>query len=249
MDKCIAEGLTLLCRGSQKTAALIEPYRSSIIDRLTCYIHEIERFNSAYGLVKVRDRNELVIRHILDSLAPLGHIAALLETADPKSASDLPPVLADIGSGAGLPGIPLAICLPGVKLSLIERMGRRANFLRNTLAVLGLSSVTVEETEAERAAPGRFNAVVFRAFHPLERTLLDTLFRLLALGCGDSAKAGVIAAYKGRREKILAELEAVSCTAEIIPLSVPFLDEERHLVLIRPPSSCRGSAGHDTFDP
>jgi 16S rRNA (guanine527-N7)-methyltransferase len=233
MDRLIAEGLAMLCRGSEKTAALIGPRLAVIADRLDRYAGEIERFNPLYGLVKVRDRKELVIRHIFDSLAPLEHIAALLETAGPESASAAPPVLADAGSGAGLPGIPLAICLSGVRVTLIERMGRRVNFLRNTLAVLGLSSVTVEETEMERAGPGRFGVVAFRAFHPLERTLLDKLSRLL-LPAGPAGPAGVLAAYKGRREKLAAELEAAACAAEIIPLSVPFLNEERHLALIRP---------------
>lgn len=228
MDKLIAEGLAALCQGSEKTAALIGPRLSVIASRLDRYTGEIERFNPRYGLVKVRDRAELVTRHILDSLAPLEHIAGLLQNGGP---------LADAGSGAGLPGIPLAICLPGVPVTLIERSGRRANFLRNTLAVLGLSSVTVEETEMERSAPGRFGVVTFRAFHPLERTLLRSLFRLL-LPAGPSSPAGVLAAYQGRREKTLAELEtaleAGSGGAELIPLSVPFLKEERHLAVIRP---------------
>ncbi|MDR2661790.1 MAG: 16S rRNA (guanine(527)-N(7))-methyltransferase RsmG [Treponema sp.] len=227
MDKLIAEGLALLCRDSETAAGLIGPRRSVIADLLDRYAAEIERFNPLYGLVRVKDREELVTRHIFDSLAPLGHIAALLGLRRQNRG----PQLADAGSGAGLPGIPLAICLPGVPVTLIERMGRRANFLRNTLAVLGLSSVTVEETEMERFPPGRFKVVTFRAFHPLERTLLHSLFRLLA-PAGPSGP-GVLAAYKGRREKLAAELEAASCTAEIIPLSVPFLKEERHLALIR----------------
>jgi 16S rRNA (guanine527-N7)-methyltransferase len=228
MDKLITEGLAMLCRDSEVAADLIGPRRSVIADQLDRYVREIERFNPLYGLVRVKDRKELVTRHIFDSLAPLGHIAALLGTPGQQNRG---PQLADAGSGAGLPGIPLAICLPGVPVTLIERMGRRTNFLRNTLAVLGLSSVTVEEAEMERSAPGRFAVVTFRAFHPLERTLLDSLFRLLA-PAGPSGP-GVLVAYKGRREKLAAELEAASCPAEIIPLSVPFLKEERHLALIR----------------
>jgi 16S rRNA (guanine527-N7)-methyltransferase len=227
MDKLIAEGLAALCRGSEKTAALIGPRLSVIAGLLDRYAGEIERFNPRWGLVKVQDRAELVTRHILDSLAPLEHIAGLLGNRP----------LADAGSGAGLPGIPLAICLPGIPVTLIDRSGRRANFLRNTLAVLGLSSVTVEETEMERSPPGRFGVVAFRAFHPLEKTLLRSLFRLL-LPAGPSSPAGVLAAYQGRREKTLTaletELEEASCTAELIPLSVPFLNEERHLAVIRP---------------
>jgi 16S rRNA (guanine527-N7)-methyltransferase len=104
-------------------------------------------------------------------------------------------------------------------------MGRRAGFLRNTLAVLGLSQVTVEEGEMEKAAPGRFSLITFRAFHPLEPAILKGLFRLLLPG-------GVLAAYKGRREKLDEEMAVLPGGWETHPLDVPFLGEERHLVVI-----------------
>jgi 16S rRNA (guanine527-N7)-methyltransferase len=191
------------------------------------FIREIERFNGPYGLVKAADRKDLVIRHILDSLAPLEHIAGLLSAVTGNSGG---PGLADAGSGAGLPGIPLAICLPGVNCTLIERMTRRADFLRNTLAVLGLSNVTVEEGEIKRAPPGRFALLSFRALTPLEPGMLKDLFRLLVPG-------GRLAAYKGRREKTEAEIAAAGLCREnweLIPLRVPFLEEERHLAVLSP---------------
>jgi 16S rRNA (guanine527-N7)-methyltransferase len=195
---------------------------------LSKYIEEIERFNPAYGLVKVKDRRELVVRHILDSLAPLDRLSRLIEDGA---------AVADAGSGAGLPGIPLAIALPGSRFTLIERMGRRAGFLRNCLAVLSLSNLTVEEAEIEKSAPGRFDLVVCRAFRPLEPPILKGLARLLIPG-------GIIAAYKGRREAAEAELKAAEAASQaipfswdIIPVEVPFLDEERHLALIYPDQS------------
>ena len=153
---------------------------NSLISLLCKYIDEIELFNPAYGLVKVQDRCELVIKHILDSLAPVGIFRRLIET------SVLPamPAVADVGSGAGLPGIPLAMCMPDASFTLIERMGRRAGFLRNTIAVLGLSNVQIEETDMEKL---KFNSVnnsgydliVFRAFKPLDPIILRDLSRLL----------------------------------------------------------------------
>jgi 16S rRNA (guanine527-N7)-methyltransferase len=107
-------------------------------------------------------------------------------------------------------------------------MTRRADFLRNAAAVLRLSNVTVEETEMENAPAGRFDLAVFRAFRPLEKDILKGLFRLLAPG-------GRLAAYKGKREKT--ELETAGLPPEsrdIYPLFVPFLIEERLLVIIRP---------------
>jgi 16S rRNA (guanine527-N7)-methyltransferase len=118
-------------------------------------------------------------------------------------------------------------------------MGRRAGFLRNVQAVLGLPNVEVEEAEMEKASPGRFDLICFRAFKPLDTGTLKGLFRLLK-------PKGILAAYKGRKQTAEAELKAatagltdrqaalpgVSRRAMLIPLKVPFLDEERHLVII-----------------
>jgi 16S rRNA (guanine527-N7)-methyltransferase len=177
-------------------------------------------------LVKISDREELVTKHINDSLAPLELIQQRIA---PFAASGIQVHLADAGSGAGLPGIPLAICMPGVQFTLIERMARRAGFLRNTAAVLGLKNVEVEECGVEEAGPGRFHGVCFRAVWPLEPGILNSLFRLLAPG-------GFLAAYKGRREKIDAELAGMGLpdgSWELHPLTVPGLNEERHLLIIK----------------
>ena len=221
---------TLLSRGifalRQKDADIDRLFtvRSEEINSLLCrYIKEIELFNRAYALVGTKDSEELVIKHILDSLAPLGIISRLLAETNATGAQ-----IADAGSGAGLPGIPLAIALPDCGFTLIERMGRRAGFLWNTKAALGLTNVTVEEGELEKTAGGRFCIVTFRAFKPLEPKLLTALFKACA-------KGGVIAAYKGRREKIEQEMAPLkNCCGkwEAFPCTVPFLDEERHLLVI-----------------
>ncbi|MDR1058118.1 MAG: class I SAM-dependent methyltransferase, partial [Treponema sp.] len=128
-DQLLKEGLDLLGASAPDINRVLISRKERIFFSLETYIAEIELFNPAYGLVGAGDRRELVIKHILDSLAPLGIIHRLL------SAFPSPYNIADAGSGAGLPGIPLAICLPDVSFTLIERMGRRAGFLRNTLAV------------------------------------------------------------------------------------------------------------------
>ncbi|MDR1100363.1 MAG: 16S rRNA (guanine(527)-N(7))-methyltransferase RsmG [Treponema sp.] len=227
VDQTLEAGLAEL-RGSDPDIDALFGSRGDAIARLLdTYLAEIERFNPAYSLVGARDRQELVVKHILDSLAPLGIMRRLPRRFPP------PHTIADAGSGAGLPGIPLAMCLPETRVILIERMGRRAGFLRNTLAVLGLSNVTVEETEMEKAAPGRCHIVTFRAFRPLEPRLLKGLFRLCADG-------GLLAAYKGRREKIEEEMQSAGKAAgpwEALPCPVPFLAEERHLLTIKLPGS------------
>lgn len=221
--KLLTEGLKRLCEDAE-AAENILPRLDAVSATLDAYAGEIETFNPAYGLVKVKDRAEFVTRHLLDSLAPLGHIVRLLKSL-PVPPGTGTVNIADAGSGAGLPGIPLAVCLPGVQFSLIERTGRRAGFLRNTAAVLGLENAVVEETALETAEPGRFDVVVFRALAPLEKKLAASLERLLA-------KDGFLAAYKGRRQTAEAELAALG-KGEIIPLSVPFTDAERCLAVLR----------------
>jgi len=210
---------------------LAAPRYDEIISLLSRYIKEIELFNPAYGLVGAKDSEELIVKHILDSLAPLGIISHLLN----EICMEGTPRIADVGSGAGLPGIPLAIAMPNCEFTLIERTGRRAGFLCGAKAVLNLSNVAVEEAELsnfvgrEKTAANRFSLVTFRAFKPLEPKLLKTLLRACEPG-------GVIAAYKGRRDKTDAEAAALGDIRgkwEILPCVVPFLDEERHLLIIR----------------
>jgi len=233
----LSEGVDALRKNDKDIESLIAPRAEEVISRLTSYINEIELFNEAYGLVGAADTEELVVKHILDSLAPLGIISRLLTVNCLNEAHETQkPQIADAGSGAGLPGIPLAIALPGFDFTLIERMGRRAGFLWNTKASLGISNIAVEEGELEKTSPERFRLVTFRAFKPLEPKLLKTLFKACV-------KGGIIAAYKGRREKIeqemapLKKLSLLECGWEAIPYTVPFLDEERHLLVIKPPKT------------
>ncbi|MDR0402815.1 MAG: 16S rRNA (guanine(527)-N(7))-methyltransferase RsmG [Treponema sp.] len=233
MANPLTEGLLALCAADPEISALLGPRLDAAAVLLDKYMDEIEALNPSRGLVKVSGREELVVKHILDSLAPLGHIVRLSGVPAAGGPAFLRPEfrIADAGSGAGLPGIPLAICLPGARISLIERAARRADFLRNAAAVLGLSNVTVEETEMEKAPPGRFDLVVFRAFRPLEQAVLKGLFRLLAPG-------GRLAAYKGTREKTEKEIAGLPPERrEIYPLFVPFLNGERHFVVLGVPFS------------
>lgn len=192
------------------------------------YVHELELFNSAYDLVGADSYDDIIIRHILDSLSPVKNLRILADTLLQK-ASSAPLSLADIGSGGGLPGIPLAICFPEHNFTLLERMSKRCAFLENCSAVLGLQNVQVDNTEAERASPGQFDIAVFRAFRPLDKKMSKTIIRLVKSG-------GYLAAYKGKLDKIKEEMDAVK---DILPewryepLQVPFLeDTQRNLVVI-----------------
>jgi 16S rRNA (guanine527-N7)-methyltransferase len=227
----------LLSRGLERLGL---PPEGPLAEGLRRYGEEIELWNPAYGLVGAAG-DEFVVKHLLDSLAPLGLLRDLLgrvaagRAPSPEEAARTallaPPSLrlADLGTGAGLPGIPLALALPGVRVFLVDRMGKRTRFLENEKAVLGLGNVEVVEREVERVDES-FDLLTFRAFRPFERKLFKAVFAL----CEPD---GFVAAYKGRRDKAQAELAAIEglyASAEILPVEVPFLEDERCLVVLRP---------------
>ncbi|MCL2265907.1 MAG: 16S rRNA (guanine(527)-N(7))-methyltransferase RsmG [Treponema sp.] len=235
----LREGIKILRKNDEDFDRLAAARNDEIIPLLERYVKEIELFNPAYRLVGTTDTNEIVIKHILDSLSPLGILSRILQRASKTDSSGSPSgtgrnkegyKIADAGSGAGLPGIPLAIVLPECYFTLIERMKRRAGFLLNTEAALALSNLAIEENELEKIAgnnSSRFDLITFRAFKPMEPKLLKTLYKVCA-------PEGFIAAYKGKLTKIEEEMKIIdNKNWEAIPYTVPFLEEERHLVVIK----------------
>ena len=210
---------------------MIEGFPESIAEALAAkmeaYIKEIILFNSAYNLTNTSNRDELVVRHIFDSLVAWPKIAEL---------AGGPVVLADIGSGGGLPGIPLAAAfslLPefnDVRFELVERMEKRCAFLENCAAILGLKNVTVVNSEAEHLPQEAYNLITFRAFRPLDKKMAKTLLRIVK-------PQGYLCAYKAKLENIKEEMSAITSLVpdyEVQPLHVPGLeDSERNLVLIK----------------
>lgn len=190
------------------------------IDRLRRFVAELELWNPKYGLLAGTE--DVISRHVLDSLAALKYI----EEFEPKN-------LADIGSGAGFPGIPLAIWLEDVNFTLIERSGRRAGFLRAASLILGLKNISIVEMPVERLSRKRcFDVLTLRGFSAIDCRLLNVLRGLLGSN-------GRIVAYKGREESVkkeLASLEGCIAWSEFRRLEIPGLDEERHLLIIQPSS-------------
>jgi 16S rRNA (guanine527-N7)-methyltransferase len=192
------------------------------------YISEVNLFNRTYRLVNATGR-EFVIRHLLDSLAAVPYIRSITTAATR---------LCDVGSGAGLPGIPLAIMLKSTPVFLIERMGRRAGFLENAIARCNLSDrVTVIQRDLSEVVQ-QFEIVTFRAFHPL-RDVIQEIATIVT-------DEGTICAYKGKEEVIRQELDdlevleqsgkggcAFGWDTRIIPLSVPYLDASRNLFVLK----------------
>ena len=128
------------------------------IEQLVAYVDLLEKWNRAYNLTAIRDRREIVDRHLIESLS----IAPFL-SGDSR---------VDVGTGAGLPGIPLAIIEPSVHYVLLDSNGKKTRFLSEVKRALALSNINVETTRVESWRPGRhFDAVVTRAFADLGTTL------------------------------------------------------------------------------
>lgn len=233
----------------QEGLALLGLENAGLEQKMDAYIRTLQEYNAKFDLINTDEYDQIAIRHIFDSLSGAAEIARLIEkriscymtqglSAD-EAAQGI--VIADIGSGAGLPGIPLAAAFPERKFVLVERMTKRVDFLRHCADVLNLKNVTVEENQAERLEQRRFDIAVFRAFRPLEKKMTKVLLRILK-------DEGCLAAYKAKREKIAEEMNALPNVPdyEVVPLTVPFLTEhvlsvngadgeerERNLVIIR----------------
>ena len=212
---------------------LTDTARATLVSKMEQYIKEIILFNSAYNLTNTSDHDELVVRHILDSLAGYEIIKNQLD----QRAGDSPVVVGDIGSGGGLPGIPLAaafLCADGEgsvvpQFKLVERMAKRCSFLENCCALLGLKNVEVQNLEAERVSAQSFDLITFRAFRPLDEKMTKTLLRMVKTG-------GVLCAYKAKSDNIKEEMNGIKNLVseyEVVPLKVPGLeDSERNMVVI-----------------
>jgi 16S rRNA (guanine527-N7)-methyltransferase len=181
--------------------------------KLIAYLALLAKWNQTYNLTAIRDPITMVSHHLLDSLSVLPHLGGGR--------------LADVGSGAGLPGIPIAIAEPERLVVLNDASQKRAAFLRQAVIELPLPNAQVHAGRAEAWQPlERFAIVICRAYAEIAE-LIATCKHLVAPG-------GVLAAMKGifpARE--LARIPASASCREVIRLEVPLLGEERHLVLCR----------------
>ena len=226
------------------TAALGLQLPVSGAERLLSFLALLRRWNRVYNLVARAPPAAWVSAHLLDSLS----IAARVRAAAAETAPEAPPAdprrrtprrVLDPGSGAGLPGIPLAIALPELHFVLLDANGKKVRFCRQAAAALELPNVEVAESRLERYAPSApFDAAVVRALGRLAR-----IRERVRPHC-----RGPILAMKGRYPAgELAEIEAAS--AEVARLRVPGLDAERCLVVLREPPGGRIAAGSGVPEP
>lgn len=169
------------------------------------------KWNKTYNLTALRDPDQAISHHLLDSLAILPHVG------------DGP--LLDVGSGGGLPGIPLAIARPQLSVRMVDTVQKKATFLQQAAIQLGLKNVAVNHARVEELT-GQYAQISSRAFAEL-KLFVELTRHLLAPG-------GCWLAMKGvRPDDEIAALPADIVVDRIVPLSVPGLDAERHLIILK----------------
>ena len=180
---------------------------------LLAYLALLERWNRAYNLTAIRDPREMVGKHLLDSLAMHAFVR------DVGS-------LADLGAGAGFPGIPLALAYPSLQLTLVESSGKKARFLREAVRTLPLPNARVAESRIEALQePGRYDAITARA--------LASLPLIVELGGHLLKPGGKLLAMKGAvPDDEIAALPAGWRLETVHRLTVPGLSVERHLLVV-----------------
>jgi 16S rRNA (guanine527-N7)-methyltransferase len=193
----------------------------AVVDALLDYVELLVRWNAAYNLTAVREPPAMVTNHLLDSLA----VAHLVRGER----------LADVGSGAGLPGIPLAILAPERQVTLVDSNGKKTRFLRDAVRSLRLANVRIEAQRVE-GVRGEFDTVTARAFASLA-DMLTMAGHLLA-------PDGILLALKGQlhKDELLALPDGFVVT-DVKALQVPGLAAARHAVIIqRAQAALRGHA-------
>lgn len=185
-------------------------------EKLLAYLALLKKWNRTYNLTAIRDENEMVNQHLLDSLS-------LLPAIEKSALAGRR--WADVGSGAGLPGIPLAIARPTLEFTLIETVEKKSAFQRQAKIELGLKNLAVLGGRVEEVAAGGFDAVVSRAFAELAD--------FVRLAGHLPVPGGRLYAMKGAiPEDEIGRLPEGWAVAECVKLEVPGLKAQRHLIVL-----------------
>lgn len=184
---------------------------------LSAYLDLLEKWNRAYNLTAVRERPAMVSRHVLDSLSILAHLDGQR--------------FIDVGTGAGLPGVPLAICLPGCDFCLLDSNGKKTRFLFQVKTTLALANIRIAaERVAQHRPPRGYDGVLSRAFASLP-AMADACAPLVADG-------GALYAMKSAvPEHELTAAREGGWAVTVTELAVPGLGEQRTLITLRPEAS------------
>ena len=200
--------LDLLIDGLQRMALKLS---DQMIDQLMTYLNLVEKWNRVYNLTAIRERDQMIKLHFLDSLSILNnvHVKKIL----------------DVGSGAGFPGIVLAITKPELKVTVMDSVNKKTTFMQQVKSELALTNLDVVNSRVEDYQPiTLFEAVTSRAFSNLKNMMSLTQHTL--------QKEGMWLAMKSKDVKEeLEEFEKNQYT--LIPLEVPFINAERYLVILK----------------
>ena len=180
---------------------------------LVDYLQLLAKWNRAYNLTAVRDPKQMVTRHILDSLSVAQYVKG--------------DYILDIGSGAGLPGIPLALCLPDFDFTLLDSNGKKTRFMTQAVKDLGIDNVTVVKSRVEEFEPDvLFDTIVARAFSSIANLVRESVHLC--------KPKGQILAMKGTYPVAeLDELPGADDMVEVLRLDVPGVTAERHLAIVQ----------------
>ena len=183
------------------------------VEKLLDFLHLLEKWNKSYNLTAVRDPEQMVPRHLLDSLSVLPFLQGTR--------------VLDIGSGAGLPGIPLALARPDLQFTLLDSNAKKTRFITQALHELGLKNVAVAQERVEKFHPAtKFDTLIARAFASIPD--------MLAASRHLCAPHGRFLLMKGvfPREELAAVTDGYR--SEVKALTIPGLDAARHLVILAP---------------
>jgi 16S rRNA (guanine527-N7)-methyltransferase len=181
------------------------------LEKLVCYVELLDKWNKVYNLTSVRDPNDMISRHILDSLAILPYLSGM--------------TLLDVGTGAGLPGIPLAIARPELAITLLDSNSKKTRFLQQAKAELALDNITVVHARIEQAELPKYDMVTARAF-----AKIDQIIDLAGRHCDDAGSLLLMKATKPEDE--LSEMMGEFKLQKVVSLDVPGCDGQRHLVCL-----------------
>jgi len=208
MNEAIKKDRDLLVEGLHRMSLNLS---DQMLDQLMAYLNLIEKWNRVYNLTAIRERDEMIKLHFLDSLSILNHV-------------EMEHVL-DVGSGAGFPGIVLAITKPELKVTVMDSVNKKTTFMQQVKSELSLTNLNVVNARVEDYQPTiLFDGVITRAFSSIQNMLLMTQHTL--------QKNGAWLAMKSKDVK--EELEALDQNQfTLIPLEVPFINAERYLVKLK----------------
>ena len=193
---------------SQANISLTDQQKQQLVD----FVKLLDKWNKAYNLTSVRNPNEMLVKHIMDSLVVSQHLQGQQ--------------FIDVGTGPGLPGIPLAIANPDKQFVLLDSLGKRITFIKNAIRELKLTNVTPVLSRVEEYQEQQFDGVLSRAFASLS-DMVNWCHHL-------PNTSGCFYALKGQyQQEELAEVNQPVELIDVIKLSVPELIGERHLVVLK----------------